>query len=60
MVTVKNIPSYSLYINGEWQKGTGGEHVRYSPAHGEPVAKYEKASQEDAERSIRMPSGDCS
>ena len=52
MATVNNIPSYSLYINGEWQKGTGGEHVRYSPAHGEPVAKYEKASQEDAQRAV--------
>lgn len=46
------IPSYQLYIDGQWQAGNDGVFERLSPAHEKPVARFEQASRSQAEQAV--------
>ncbi|NIB45150.1 aldehyde dehydrogenase [Pseudomaricurvus alkylphenolicus] len=51
-MTTSEIPSYQLYINGQWQAGSDGVFERLSPAHEQPVARFEQASRSQAEQAV--------
>ncbi len=53
MTTTVAVPTYDLYINGEFVPAASGEtFTRKSPSTGEPVGVFAKGTKEDTEKAI--------
>lgn len=49
-----NLPHYSLFINGEWCEGAGGQTLlSQNPATAQPWASFACASADDVDRAVR-------